>query len=57
MLELVLNKFFDHHFFNIFPRAMHLLQSGLKLGSQQLQQGQLKPSNTVKSGKLNFSYL
>ena len=30
-------------------RALQLLSSGLNLASQQLQQGQLKPSNTVKS--------
>ncbi|XP_063708462.1 serine/threonine-protein kinase ULK2 [Culicoides brevitarsis] len=30
-------------------RALHLLQSGLNLASQQLQSGSLKPSNTVKN--------
>lgn len=31
-------------------RALHLLQSGLNLASQQLQSGHLKPSSTVKNG-------
>uniref|UniRef100_U5EWP3 Putative serine/threonine-protein kinase unc-51 n=1 Tax=Corethrella appendiculata TaxID=1370023 RepID=U5EWP3_9DIPT len=30
-------------------RALHLLSSGLNLASSQLQQGHLKPSNTVKN--------
>lgn len=29
-------------------KAMHILQSGLKLGSQKLEEGHLKPSNLVK---------
>ena len=33
-------------------RALHLLSSGLNLASSQLEQGQLKPSNTVKNGNL-----
>jgi len=32
-------------------RALQLLSSGLNLASQQLQAGNLKPSNTVKNGK------
>lgn len=32
-------------------RALQLLSSGLNLASQQLQNGGLKPSNTVKSGE------
>jgi serine/threonine-protein kinase ULK2 len=32
-------------------RALQLLSSGLNLASQQLQNGILKPSNTVKNGK------
>lgn len=36
-------------------RALHLLQSGLNLASQQLQSGHLKPSNTVKNGMCFFS--
>lgn len=34
-------------------RALQLLSSGLNLASQQLQNGILKPSNTVKNGELN----
>uniref|UniRef100_A0A1B0CSK6 Protein kinase domain-containing protein n=3 Tax=Lutzomyia longipalpis TaxID=7200 RepID=A0A1B0CSK6_LUTLO len=30
-------------------RALHLLRSGMHLAQEQLQQGQLKPSNTVKN--------
>uniref|UniRef100_A0A6B2EHJ6 Putative serine/threonine-protein kinase unc-51-like isoform x3 n=1 Tax=Phlebotomus kandelakii TaxID=1109342 RepID=A0A6B2EHJ6_9DIPT len=30
-------------------RALHLLRSGMVLAQEQLQQGQLKPSNTVKN--------
>jgi serine/threonine-protein kinase ULK2 len=33
-------------------RALQLLSSGLNLASQQLQAGNLKPSNTVKNGEL-----
>lgn len=33
-------------------RALQLLSSGLNLASQQLQNGILKPSNTVKNGEL-----
>ena len=32
-------------------RALQLLSSGLNLASQQLQNGILKPSNTVKNGE------
>ena len=32
-------------------RALQLLSSGLNLASQQLQAGNLKPSNTVKNGE------
>lgn len=35
-------------------RALQLLGSGLSLATQQLKNGQLRPSSTVKNGKLFF---
>lgn len=38
-------------------KALQLLSSGLALASEQLQNGQLQPSASVKTGKLNFLLL